>query len=472
LGSFILLFTSCGKGFENDNFKAYFGGEVVNPVNRYVLFCKGTEVIDTIPLEANNTFFKEFKSLEPGLYTFRHDPEYQYVYFEKNDSLMVHINTKNFDESIVFCGRGDQKNNFLMEIFLKNENDRDDMYASFDYDVDRFTKAIDSTYNSVKKFYSKQKEELQWSEGFDTIARAAVDFHYYAKKERYPIAHHMRTGNDIFEKIPGNFYDFRKTIDFNNAELSNFSPFVTYLSHMLNNTAAITYHNHYSQEDLALKTNIHKLQIADTLFKEPSIKNTMLNNIAFTYLLEDQNMANNKKFLEAFHKYSTDDSSKNEITKIGDAIQLLETGRSLPEVDLVDVNGNTVSSNLLLNKKTIVFCWTEKLNSHFIAAHRKVLELKAQYPEYQIVAVNVDDNQEKWTGILATCNFPGIVEMRAKNFNELKDKWAINKIHRTIVLGDEGTIKNAFTNLFDVHFDDNLKLNAIHPKAEHALTSR
>jgi hypothetical protein len=68
-------------------------------------------------------FYAKFDSLLPGLYTFKHyfEPEYQYVYFDKNDSLMVHINSKDFDESIVFCGRGDEKNNFLMELYLKNE---------------------------------------------------------------------------------------------------------------------------------------------------------------------------------------------------------------------------------------------------------------------------------------------------------------------------------------------------------------
>jgi hypothetical protein len=33
---------------------------------------------------------------------------------------MVRVNSRDFDESIVFCGRGEEKNNFLMEIYLKN----------------------------------------------------------------------------------------------------------------------------------------------------------------------------------------------------------------------------------------------------------------------------------------------------------------------------------------------------------------
>src|SRR5690606_25966045 len=128
----------------------------------------------------DNTFFKTFDSLTPGLYSFRHNPEYQYVYFEKNDSLMVHVNTKNFDESIVFCGRGDQKNNYLMEAYLKNEKYRDNMYSVFDYDVDKFTETIDASQKQLTAFYEKNKTEIQWTDEFDVYARAAVDYPFHS----------------------------------------------------------------------------------------------------------------------------------------------------------------------------------------------------------------------------------------------------------------------------------------------------
>ena len=58
LGLLLPLLSSCKKEFQNDNFVAYFGGEVTNPNNRFVLFCKNNEVIDTIHLNKDNTFFK------------------------------------------------------------------------------------------------------------------------------------------------------------------------------------------------------------------------------------------------------------------------------------------------------------------------------------------------------------------------------------------------------------------------------
>lgn len=467
------LFCSC-EGFKGDNYTAYFGGEVINPTSPYVLFCRNSEVIDSVALDKNNRFFIKFDSLTPGMYSFKNLPEYQYVYFDKNDSIMVRVNARDFDNSVVFCGRGDQKNNFLMNLYLKNEDDRSKIFEIFDYDVDQFLSSIDSSYASREEFYRSKKEDLKWSDDFDRYAKAALDLHHFSKKEIYPQVHQIRTGNDVVEKLPKGYYDFRKSIDFNDDDLINFSPFVAYLTHMLNNMAAINYHNHFTEVDLALKTNINKLHIADTLIKNEKVKNTILNNIAFTYLLEDQNMVNNQKFLASYRELSTDKSKKNEILKIGRAIQQLTSGNPLPEVILVDANDKKISSSSLTTQKTVLFFWTENLVSHLQAAHKKVHDLKVKHPDYQFVAVCLDKDQQKWTKLLEKYKTDGIVELRCKDFEDLKNKWAITKVHRTIILGGDGKIKNAFTNIFDVDFENELRDKPLEKDSGHlhALAER
>jgi hypothetical protein len=447
------LIFGCGKKYKTEDYSAYFGGEVSNPTNPYVLFCKNSEVIDTIALDKENRFFIKFDSLSPGLYSFKHEPEYQYVYFEKNDSLMVTINSKDFDQSIVFSGRGDAKNNFLMELYLKNEDDRNKMFNALDLDFKKFSKNIDSSFAVKQKFYNKEKEAIQWSEGFDLYAKASLNFFHYSKKEVYPVVHRMRTGENIEKDIPKNFYNFRKNIDFNNEKLTNFSPFVKYLTNMLNNVALKEQYNDEQFTDLALDVNIQKLNIADTLFKNQKIKNNVVNNIAFSYLLEDQNVLNIQKFIERYYKISTDKSKQNEIIKIGDAIQLLKAGNKLPEIDLIDKNNKVVDLKNYLSKKTVIFFWTDCLDSHMIAAHKKVIAFEKSHPQYQFIAINVDKNQEKWVALMQNSKFKNVIELRATNFEELRQKWVINKIHRTLITNADGTINNAFVSLFDVNFE-------------------
>lgn len=451
----ILSLTSCNKEFKDDNYTAYFGGEILNPNNRYVLLLKDNEVIDSILLDDKNRFFKKFDSLAPGMYTFRHEPEYQYIYFDKNDSIMLRLNTKEFDNSLVFCGRGDQKNNFLIEMFLKNEADRG--YDVFDKDYKSFTKTIDSSYNSKKAFYLRRKTEIGWDEKFDTYAKASLDLNHLAKKEIYPIAHKRRSGEDICKSLPKNYYDFRKQIDYNNEDLTTYVAFVRYMTAMLNNIAYKNCNTEKDYEQTALASNIKKLNITDTLFKNQKIKNGVLNNIAFMYLLEDQNMANNNKFLERYFQLSTDKSKHNEIRKISSAAQHLNPGSKLPEEKFINTFGENVDFNHMINGQTIVFFWTISSKSHLEAVHKKAHELKTKYPELNFIAVNMDDSKEDWLKTLAKYDFRDTVELHASELQKLKDEWVITKIHRVILLNADGTIKNAFVSLFDARFEENLK---------------
>lgn len=429
----------------------------MNPHNRYILFCKDAKVLDTIILNPDNTFFKKFDSLTPGLYSFKHEPEYQYVYFDKNDSLMVRINSQDFDESITFCGRGEEKNNFLMELYLKNEQDRSVMFNAFDEEVPKFNKQIDSAFQSKKKFYLEKKESIGWDENFDHYAKAMLEFFHYSKKELYPVVHKMRSGENIEKQLPPSFYEYRKNIDFNNKEFTNFSPFVRYLSNMMTNLSSNDKWADRSAVDKAFLTNIKKLEITDSIFKNEKIKNTVLDNIAFTYLLEDQNIINNKRFLEKYHSLSTDKNQHNDIKKIGDAIQKLKENNVLPNANLVDLKNNTVPIKSLVEKKTVIFFWTKNLESHFVAAHKRVMELEKKHPDYDFISVCVDDNQSKWKSMLKNYKITGIREYRVSNFDDVKNSWVVNKIHRTMIINADGTINNAFVSLFDATFESHLK---------------
>src|SRR5690606_12653827 len=163
-------------------------------------------------------------------------------------------------------------------------------------------------------------------------------------------------------------------------------PYVSYLSHMINNMATIKYHNHFSEADLALKTNLNKLHIADTMISNSVVKNTLLNAIAYTYLLEDQNLESNEKFITEFNRFSTDQERKSEILQVAQTVRLLQPGSPLPQVRLLDARAVPVNMQSLAGKKTVIFCWTEKFDYHFMSAHENAAAFKAKYPSVQFVS--------------------------------------------------------------------------------------
>ena len=122
---FILItFLSC----KNDSNRvavnyAYIGGEIINPNTNYIVLSKDKIIIDTIKLDGRNRFLYKVKNLDEGIYTFRHGGEFQMILIEPADSLLFRLNTLDFDESLVFTGEGDKKNNYLINEFLQNEKE-------------------------------------------------------------------------------------------------------------------------------------------------------------------------------------------------------------------------------------------------------------------------------------------------------------------------------------------------------------
>jgi peroxiredoxin len=206
-----------------------------------------------------------------------------------------------------------------------------------------------------------------------------------------------------------------------------------------------------------LKISIHKLNVIDTLFKIQPVKNKVLNSIAFSYLLEDQNVDNNKVFMNRFNELCTDKEILDEINKIANSIQHLTVGNELPEIAIVDLSGKTISSKSILKNKSVVFFWTEDATAHLSASHKKAIEFHKNNPDYQFIAINIDSNHDKWLATLSNYNFGTVNEFRIKDFSELKEKWAFTKLQRTIVIDEKGTIKYGFENMFDVNFVKCLK---------------
>ncbi|WP_010257937.1 thioredoxin-like domain-containing protein, partial [Myroides injenensis] len=242
---------------------------------------------------------------------------------------------------------------------------------------------------------------------------------------------------------------------FNNEDMIQYSSYTKYLSIMLNsisNEAEMDF-----DPESKFDKNIEKLNIVDTLIKNEKVRNTIFDNITFIYLLEDQNLNNNDKFLERYFQLSTDKSKHSEIIQIQEAVQNLKYSQRLPEVDLVDTNNNPVSINKIIKKPTLMFVWTKNSLGHADGAHRRAIQMLNNNPDIQIVSVCIDGEQNEWVDFVSNYKHQNLIELRSTDFKKMKDKWIITKIQRSMILNSDGTINNAFVNIFDRNIDKQIR---------------
>ena len=157
---------------------------------------------------------------------------------------------------------------------------------------------------------------------------------------------------NLLNTLNNDFYDFREDIDLNVEELSNFKPYLDYIILRTNNESGINY-SPYSNLDFDF--NLDRIRFVKSYISNPVIKSKILRYIAFEYLLKDNPLIDIDSFLNEFLKISIDDKINIEIEQLYSNISLLQIGKTLPEIELTNEFGDSISSiELKLNKPIIV----------------------------------------------------------------------------------------------------------------------
>lgn len=232
----ILFLFSCAGTSEKTS-AVYFAGEIVNPTSTHVVLYKNDQVVDSAALNDKNHFAFNLDNISEGLYHFDHSPEVQYVYFKEGDSVLIRLNTVEFDESLVFSGSGGDINNFLIEMFLAFEDEEPLVYSYYKLSPEEFSDKMDSLRQMKLDVLNDLMIDSEFSEGAVSTAQAAIDYNTYLHKEIYPFYHKKKTGEETIHKLDGEFYGYRENIDLNNGNLVFFRPYYDFMKNYFGNLA-------------------------------------------------------------------------------------------------------------------------------------------------------------------------------------------------------------------------------------------
>ncbi len=456
--SFCLLFLSligCNSIVDNPTI---FAGEIVNPTSKSVILYKDDVVIDSAQLDINNRFSITINNLEEGIYNFRHAPQYQYVYLSKGDSLLVRLNTISFDESLVFSGKGEEINNFLIEVFLNNEEEEPIIESYYKLEPEAFSHKIDSLRKNKKNLLSELELETEISDKATDFANASINYSSYISKEKYPFIHNKRKKEINITKISDDFYNYRKNLNFNNKELTYFTPYYDYMKRHFDNLAYTDCATDCKNStDVYIKNhlhfNLHKMELIDSIVSEKSLRDNLFRNVAISYFLKvHDNVDNNKVFLENFHKLSTNNKHITEIHDLYEGVIKMQPNHSIPEINVIDSLGNSISLKNISSsdENVIIYFWTGKNQRHFKNIKRRVAKLKTQMPEITFVGVSLSPEEYEWKKILETNNIALKNQYQATDPNQLRNTLIIDGLNKAIVIKN-GLIVDAYRNVYHLN---------------------
>lgn len=453
---FIFVLASCST-VEKKSPNVFFAGEIVNPTSDYVVLFKDNIVVDSAKLDTNNRFAFELNSASEGLYHFTHK-EYQYVYLEKGDSIMTRLNTMDFDESLVFSGKGSEINNFLLELFLVQEKEEELMYKEvYKLEPEEFHDIIDSLrLLRLAELDVLDKEEIL-SKNSKEIAKASINYTYYNYKELYPFEHGKHAGEkSIHINLPPDFYQYRQNLSFNNSNLNYLRPYYDFMkSHFKNLSYRSCAHNCNGKGNAVMNKlhfNRHKLHLIDSLAKEPELKDNLFRNVAVDYLLMAHDTElNNRSFIEDFHKLSSNNRYSKEIDNLYEGIQNLQPNKKIPNITVYDGNTDEISlQEIVMDKKTVFYFWSGANKRHFKKIIKRAKYLSSKKLEYNFIGINLNTDETVWKQMILSAGLDSGKQYRAIDSDELRQVLIINAPIKCIVADEGAVIVDAFSTLYNI----------------------
>ena len=453
---YIILFTaliSCNTKKKKSP-TTFFAGEIVNPTNDYVVLHKDDIIIDSCKLDENNRFAFNLNSIVEGLYHFDHNPELQYVYLKQGDSLMIRLNTSDFDESLVFSGIGEETNNFLLEMFLAYEEESPIINSYYILNPKKFASKIDSLRQHKLILLQELQTEIKLSDKSLEIINANIDYNYYAFLEKYPFKHKQRIGKKEVEKLPENFYDYRKNLDFNKKSLTYFRPYYNFMKYHFGNlsymSCAKICENYPESFTRQLHYNKHKLKLIDSLVIEKNLRDNLFRFVAMDYLLNTHdNDVNNNIFIKEFHNLSENNKHISEINSLYKSIQNLQPKLNIPNLSVYNTEGEKVYLQDICKKKNVIlYFWSGTRKKHFNNITKRVKSLEdKKNNEYVFYGINLNTDSTRWLTMIDNKNLERKNQYRATNDKALSDALIVDKLNKAIVIKD-GVIVDAFSNLY------------------------
>ena len=427
---------SCNSNKENPN--TFFGGKIINPKTKFVVLYSNDKVIDTLLLNDRNKFLGTYDNLNEGLYYFQHGNENQYIYLEPKDSLMLRLNTWDFDESLVFAGKGAERNNILIDIFLETESERKAFYQLNKLQSKAYKSKIDSivafklhTYNDYIEKHPKE------TESYFKILKTALIYPIYSRVERYPINHVYISRKDSFPKIETSFYEYRSNLNYNSNSLMYYAPYAGYMTSYLYNVTYAMGHQPM-KEEFSSDFTLDLLKTIDTNISSKNSKNALLKRTVIDHFYRKSSCNLDQKVFDAFFTLSSNKKDKVLVKNLVEDNRVVRKGDEIKGFKISDFTNQPINiEDFTINKNSVLLFWGKKyISKSFISS--RVPYLQRKYPLLNFAVVEIDgDNTNRIKNI-------DIKNQYFINSKTLKNNFLSSKMHRTILVNKNGIVENGY----------------------------
>ncbi len=373
--------------------------------------------------------------LEEGYYTIGDNSEHTQLFLSPGFDLSIFINTKSFDESIVFKGKGAAENNFLAKFYLLNENLENLKFYGYYAKLNEtaFLNLMDSI-RLIEMNLLNSNKEIMLSRFYD-IEAMKINYDYRMKLNEYESLHRYLTGNNDF-KVSPLFPDPFEGIDLNNPDWFEIYEYTNLLDAYFRQLTMKQFNEYLDSNYLLLYFKNIESQIVSPILKEK-----FAYDIGKYSLMDIQDLG--VVYQKTISLIQTPEK-RNEITAIYNKIKLLEAGNPSPDFKFKDKSGKTYQLSDFKDKYIYIDVWATWCGPCLgeIPALKKLTDTLAS-KDIVFVSICVFDEKASWEKMVEKKQLKGIQLFAEQGKNSFVDEYMIQGIPCFILLDKSGRIINA-----------------------------
>ncbi|SNR17536.1 TlpA family protein disulfide reductase [Tenacibaculum jejuense] len=425
-----IALVSCGKE-ETVNY-ALFKGNIKNPNGKELKITNSSnELVRTIKVLDDGSFTDTIFNAN-GHHRFSDGKESSSFYLKDGYDLSLNMDTKEFDETIVYTGKGNEVNNFLAQKYLIKERagSPPELYgleeSAYVDKMNNLNKELEKALEKVDSDFAEEEKIKIKYEQLTHMMKYQDAYRYFSKNKDFTVS----------EAFP---------IDLEKIDVTNEEHFEKYDAYK----EIVRYHLSKTASKNAKKENISFEAAAITYLKNQKsdvIKNDILKGLAFQVSISNPN---SEVLYNGIMELSNDEEFKEKLTKQYTSMQKLADGKVSPSFENYENNaGGTTSLADLKGKYVYIDLWATwcqpcKAEIPFL----KKVEEKYSGKNIAFVSISIDAkaDHDTWKKMVKDEELGGIQLMADKDWqSKFVLDYQVQGIPHFILIDPEGNIVKSY----------------------------
>lgn len=441
--------------------KTIITGQIKNHNQDFLILTDRENFSDTIFLNDQGEFSYELQLLEEKVFHFKHSPEIQLIYLKPKDSITLHLNTVDFDGSLAFGGDSAKENNLLIQLFLDFRKDQDLLFNYHKYNFEEFLLVSDSLKNDYLSRINNNEQKVNTrSNFFQDYVKNSIHYHSFNLNENFIFLikrEYESNGNYDIEAIQS----YRSKVVVNKSNSYWDLAYLKFLDNYTKNLAVEDCIERGIDIPVCQRMNtvehlISRRNVVSSLIENPYLKNHLIKRfltLEITYADTHEKIQNT---LNAIHEYDLLKSDVEFLNRLAVFHEQFVVGNTVSNVDFIDVNGNVMTLEPHLQKPTIVHTWSAFSDSNTNRRLPKITRLRENYPEIDIIGLNIDYNQHRfWRSKVIEHDFDPSLELQVQSNPEYEDLY-IYYINKLFFVCPHGKVRDRKLLIFDDQIESSI----------------